>query len=218
MRYGDLFKVKSITTILAIFWWITHLAWKISLTFKGQTWRNSEQLRKRDHNLFSKHYIFRSSPSKDEEIIFTPLVLFSNLECQISHVKLYRSLCSFSFFTVFHSWYEYPEPHILRQHSISLSSLPLQTPRPIGGVATLRGCVSLARFQDLALVHWTRSARKDAVQRGIHHLRLLSSSSPPPCFISPSLLWGEGGEKGWRLKYIKKDLVNKIYSSLFCFW
>lgn len=28
------------------------------------------------------------------------------------------------------------------------------------------GCVSLARFQDLALAHWTHSAEKDRVQRG----------------------------------------------------
>lgn len=33
------------------------------------------------------------------------------------------------------------------------------------------GWVSLARFQDLAVAHWKRSARKDAVQRGIHHLQ-----------------------------------------------
>lgn len=77
-----------------------------------------------------------------------------------------------------------------------------QSPRPLTGLSANRtargpqGCVSLARFQDLALAHWTHSAGKDAVQRGIYHLqhRLLL-----PRFISShqTVLERRGSKTQW---------------------
>lgn len=57
------------------------------------------------------------------------------------------------------------------QDSISQWCPPLPTSQPVGRWRALGGCVSLARFQDLALAHWKHSAGKDTVQRGIHHLQ-----------------------------------------------
>lgn len=59
------------------------------------------------------------------------------------------------------------------------------------GIGPSGGCVSLARFQDLALAHWMHSAVKDAVQRGIHHLlhRLFFLA------ISPLVFKKRGGDE-----------------------
>ena len=88
------------------------------------------------------------------------------------------SLRSFSFFTVCHAGYEYREFDSQCALTAALHSSPsanrLHRRQPLsqwGGTGPSGGCVSLARFQDLALAHWTHSAGKDAVQRGIHHLQ-----------------------------------------------
>lgn len=68
--------------------------------------------------------------------------------------------------------------------------------------------VSLARFQDLAVAHWKRSARKDAVQRGIHHLQhrllfLVLSLSP----FAPSSADEKEEEEECELKHKGKKMA-----------
>lgn len=72
----------------------------------------------------------------------------------------------------------------------SLSANSVATGPPGGGGKEGGEGVSLARFQDLALAHWTHSARKDRVQRGIHHLQHWLIPAPPP----PHFLLNSGSE------------------------
>lgn len=81
------------------------------------------------------------------------------------------------------------------------SLAPLSVCQPIASQEALGGCVSLARFQDLALAHWTHSTRKDRVQRGIHHLQHWVIHAP-----LPTSYWIQ--EKRWQGRlWCKKDLV-----------
>lgn len=79
---------------------------------------------------------------------------------------------------------------------------------PIGRHKPLGGCVSLARFQDLALAHWTHSAGKNSVQRGIHHLqhRLLS-----PLLFQEST----GKERRERHTHRRRWLLRLVQTKMF---
>lgn len=70
---------------------------------------------------------------------------------------------------------------------------PIASPRALGW--GMEG-VSLARFQDLALAHWTHSARKDRVQRGIHHLQHWLILASLPSSPLPTSYWIQ--EMRWR--------------------
>lgn len=106
-------------------------------------------------------------------------------------------------------WVEFESQRALTdaRDAIDQSFAPLSVCQPIALQQALGGCVSLARFQDLALARWTHSARKDRVQRGIHHLQHRVICAP-----LPTSYWIQ--EKRWqgrlRCKKKKKLFSGKI--------
>lgn len=104
-------------------------------------------------------------------------------------------------------WVEFESQRALTdaRDSIDQSFASLSVCQPIALQQALGGCVSLARFQDLALAHWTHSARKDRVQRGIHHLQHRVIRAPLPTSYRIQ-------EKRWQGRLRCKKKKKKMFS------